>query len=314
MHLLSRIRTFRHPSPRCHELPVPTPPEREQPSLEESSKSESGEDVLDPDDNFRGGAEERNPYYRNRKDLNDLIRDLGLTKSNAELLTFRLKQWNLLDESVQFANQRKRHQSFCSFFTRQDGLCFCYNVTSLFEAIGIACNQNEWRLFIDSSSRSLKAVLLHNGNKYPSLPLAHSVHLKENYNSIKTLLDALKYDESGLEVIGDFKMVAFLMGLQGGFAKFPCYLCLWDSRDTQAHYHRWDWPQRTEFSVGRNNVKWEPLVDPWKVLMPPLHINLGLMKQFVRAVDKESAAFKNLQDFFPKLSEAKVKTGVFVGP
>lgn len=302
------------PVPHCHELPVPTPPEREQPSLEESSKSESEEDVVDPDDNFRGGAEERNPYYPNQKDLNDLIRDLGLTKSNAELLTSRLKQWNLLDESVQVADQRKRHQPFSSFFTRQDGLCFCHNVTSLFEAIGIACNQNEWRLFIDSSSRSLKAVLLHNGNKYPSLPLAHSVHLKEDYNSIKTLLDALKYDEYGWEVIGDFKMVAFLMGLQGGFTKFPCYLCLWDSRDTKAHYHRRDWPQRTEFSVGRNNVKWEPLVDPRKVLMPPLHIKLGLMKQFVRALDKESAAFKYLQDFFPKLSEAKVKAGVFVGP
>ncbi|MGH0187210.1 UNVERIFIED_CONTAM: hypothetical protein FKN15_024283 [Acipenser sinensis] len=50
-------------------------------------------------------------------------------------------------------------------------------------------------------------------------------------------------------------MVAFLMGLQGGFTKFPCYLCLWDSRDTKAHYHRRGWPQQTEFSVGRNNVK-----------------------------------------------------------
>ncbi|XP_058873513.1 uncharacterized protein LOC131724780 [Acipenser ruthenus] len=91
------------PVPHCHELPVPTPPEREQPSLEESSKSESEEDVVDPDDNFRGGAEERNPYYPNQKDLNNLIRDLGLTKSNAELLTSRLKQWNLLYESVLLA-------------------------------------------------------------------------------------------------------------------------------------------------------------------------------------------------------------------
>ncbi|XP_061421547.1 uncharacterized protein LOC133350810 [Lethenteron reissneri] len=175
-------------------LPVPTPLGREQRSLEESSKSESEEAVVDPDGNFRGGAEERNPYYPNKKDLNDLIKDFGLTKSNAELLTSRLKQWNLLDESVQVADQRKRHQPFCSFFTLQDGLCFCHNVTSLFETIGIACNQNEWRLFIDSSSRSLKAVLLHNGNKSQSLPLTHSVRLKEDYNSIKTLLDALKYD------------------------------------------------------------------------------------------------------------------------
>ncbi|MGH0131081.1 UNVERIFIED_CONTAM: hypothetical protein FKN15_044993 [Acipenser sinensis] len=35
--------------------------------------------------------------------------------------------------------------------------------------------------------------------------------------------------------------------------------------------------------------------DPRKVLMPLLHIKLGLMKQFVRALDKESAAFKYLQ-------------------
>ncbi|XP_076359548.1 uncharacterized protein LOC143251981 isoform X1 [Tachypleus tridentatus] len=113
---------------------------------------------------------------------------------------------------------------FYSFFTHQDGLCFFHNVSSLCEAIGIACNPNEWRLFINSSSRNLKAVLLHSGNKYPSLSLAHSVHLKEEYNSVKTLLEALKYDECGWDVIGDFKMVTLLMGLQGGFTKFPCYL------------------------------------------------------------------------------------------
>ncbi|XP_051524523.1 uncharacterized protein LOC127423891 [Myxocyprinus asiaticus] len=97
---------------------------------------------------------------------------------------------------------------------------------------------------------------------------------------------------------------------------FTCEPCKKNSgsRDTEAHYHRQDWSQRTEFSVGRNNIKWEPLMDPRKVLMPPLHIKLGLMKQFVRALDKESAAFKYLQDFFPKLSEAKVKAGVFIGP
>ncbi|MBN3288217.1 KC2D2 kinase, partial [Polyodon spathula] len=46
------------PVPHCHELLVPTPQEREQPSLEESSKSESEEDVVDPDDNFRARKQE----------------------------------------------------------------------------------------------------------------------------------------------------------------------------------------------------------------------------------------------------------------
>ena len=56
------------------------------------------------------------------------------TKCNAELLTSKLKQWNLLDESVQVTDQRKRHQTFSYFFSRQDELCFCNNVVGLFEA------------------------------------------------------------------------------------------------------------------------------------------------------------------------------------
>ena len=38
------------------------------------------------------------------------------------------------------------------------------------------------------------------------------------------------------------------------------------------------------------------------------------MKQIVTALDKEKSGFKFLQGFFPKLSEAKVIAGVFVGP
>ncbi|GBP43437.1 hypothetical protein EVAR_16011_1 [Eumeta japonica] len=38
------------------------------------------------------------------------------------------------------------------------------------------------------------------------------------------------------------------------------------------------------------------------------------MKQFVKKLDETSEAFGYLRKFFPKLSEAKVKTGVFVGP
>lgn len=108
------------------------------------------------------------------------------------------------------------------------------------------------------------------------------------------------------------------MGLQRGFAKFPWYVCLWDSKDTKGHYQRQDWPQWTEFAVWRNSVKWEPLVDPQKVLIKlgimKQHIKLGIMKQFVSVLNKESAAFKYVQDVFPKLSDAKVKAGVFIRP
>ncbi|XP_076030793.1 uncharacterized protein LOC143018986 isoform X1 [Oratosquilla oratoria] len=57
---------------------------------------------------------------------------------------------------------------------------------------------------------------------------------------------------------------------------------------------------------------WEPLADP-SMLMPPLHIKLGLMNQFMKAFNQQSATFKYLL-FFPKFSEAKIKGGIFVGP
>ncbi|XP_076361754.1 uncharacterized protein LOC143252858 isoform X2 [Tachypleus tridentatus] len=100
LNLLSSIA----PVPHCPELLVPTLPKRKQPFSKESSKSEEEVDVEDPDYNFRGAAGERNTYYPNQRDLNDLIRDLGLTKLDAELLTSRLKEWDLLDESVQVAS------------------------------------------------------------------------------------------------------------------------------------------------------------------------------------------------------------------
>ena len=93
-------------------------------------------------------------------------------------------------------------------------------------------------------------------------------------------------------------MVAFLVDLQGGLMKFPCHFCHWDSRDTTAHYHRRICPKRTEYSVWYSNTKWDPLIDLIKILLPRLHINLGLIKQFVEALDKNSDACKPLQNFF----------------
>ncbi|GBM97385.1 hypothetical protein AVEN_105096-1 [Araneus ventricosus] len=53
----------------------------------------------------------------------------------------------------------------------------------------------EWCLFIDSSETSIKAVLLHNGNSFESLPLGHSVHLDENYKDLSMILEKINYQE-----------------------------------------------------------------------------------------------------------------------
>ena len=51
-----------------------------------------------------------------------------------------------------------------------------------------------------------------------------------------------------------------------------------------------------------------------KILIPPLHIKLRLIKQFVKVTDKELEAFKHLVTAFPNFSEAKTKGGIFIGP
>ena len=50
-----------------------------------------------------------------------------------------------------------------------------------------------------------------------------------------------------------------------------------------------------------------------KVLLPPLHIKLGLIKQFIKALDFEEV-FQEIRLMFSRLSDAKIKEGTFVGP
>jgi len=87
------------------------------------------------------------------------------------------------------------------------------------EVLGHEYNPDQWRLFIDSSKVSLKVVLLHNGNRFPSVPLAHAANTKESYESTKLLLGKIRYDEFKWKLTGDFKVVALLLGMPLGYTK-----------------------------------------------------------------------------------------------
>lgn len=175
-------------------------------------------------------------------------------------------------------------------------------------------NPEHWRLFIDSSKRSLKCVLLHNGNKFASVPIGHSTKLKEEYQNIKIVLEKISYAQHQWSVCVDLKMVNFLLGQQGGYTKYPCFICLWDSRAKKEHWTRKVWPLRENMEVGKANVVHEPLISRENILLPPLHIKLGLMKQFIKALDKTGDCFKYVCQKFPSLSMEKLKAGVFDGP
>ena len=298
-------------------LPVPEPPA--------TIPTEFSDDDDDVDDNaqitctsrdptFLPTAADKEPHRISQHELNDLVRDLGLSKIKAELLGSRLQQWNLLQDDVTTSSFRNRHNQFEPYFSMSDEVVYCSDVAGLMAELKIQYVKEEWRLFIDSSKTSLKAVLLHNGNKLPSLPIAHAAGLKETYDSMKLILVKINYEEHLWQICGDLKVVALLLGLQLGYTKFCCFLCEWDSRSRVDHYVKRDWPERQSLEPGVKNVQHVALVNPAKVILPPLHIKLGLMKNLVKALDQDGAGFKYLVNKFPKLSLMKIKEGVFVGP
>ena len=154
------------------------------------------------------------------------LNDLYLSKQQSELLASRLKQRNLVQEDVRITSFRNLNKDLASFFDMENKLCYCTNIPGLFTSLGLSHNPSDWCLFIDSSKRSLNGVLLHNGNKYPSFPIAHSVHLKESYENMELLLEAITYSEYQWSLCGDLKVIGLLMGMQAGFTKYCCFLCL----------------------------------------------------------------------------------------
>jgi len=161
------------------------------------------------------------------------------------------------------------HEESKDFFSLEDGVMFCNDVCFIMEVPGHYYNPDQWRLFIDSSKVSLKLVLLHNGNRFPSVPLAHAANTKESYESMKLMLGKIKYDEFKWKLYDDLKAVALLLGMQLGYTKYCCFLCEWDSRDKKNHHINKLWPKRTTPMPGEKNVV-NPLVFFWRKFMCPL--------------------------------------------
>jgi hypothetical protein len=74
---------------------------------------------------------------------------------------------------------------------------------AVIEAFGNQHDPTEWCLFFGSSKVSLKAELLQNENKFPSIPLAHAAKMKESYENMKPLLEKSQYEKYNCNICGD---------------------------------------------------------------------------------------------------------------
>lgn len=200
------------------------------------------------------------------------------------------------------------------FFTKENSLVYCHDTEGLVHLYKkYLYNVNDWRLFTDSSKKSLKAVLLYNGNKYAVVHIGHSTELEESYESSLFLLEKIKYDSHKSLICGDFKIIKLLVGLQSGNIKYSCFLCLWDSGGRDEHLIK-DSSKRLEWVVGSCNIVHKSLVDAKQILIPHLHVKLGSIKQFVKALNKDGKCFQSLRSEFPHISDAKIEVGISVGP
>ena len=147
------------------------------------------------------------PQLFDQKGLNDLIRDLNLSKNMAEILGSRLKERNWLGNYVKISLYWNRKKDLTTYFSSQDTLIYCNDVDGLMRAFGHEHQPENWRLFIDSNKPSLKVVLLHNGNEYPSIPVAHASNMKECYDVMQLLLDKIDCKLHKWFICGDFKVI-----------------------------------------------------------------------------------------------------------
>lgn len=254
----------------------------------------------------------REPRLITQDRLNFIVAELELSKRRAEKLAKFLRQDHVLHPTTKVIGFRNRQKVYQNYFLMNDEktYAYCNRVPELMREMGIEHNPDEWRLFIDSSTASLKAGLLHVTNKKPSIPVAYSTETSETYDVLKKIITDIKYHDHEWKVCCDLKVVAILQGMQSGYTKHNCFLCDWDSRYTQScQYLKRDWHMRDEHVPGELNVKKEEIVKKERILLPPLHIKLGIVKNFLKHVYPEKRVAECLHKIFPRLSVLKLKGG-----
>ena len=279
----------------------------------------------------------------NQADMNDLVRVLNLDKSKSEILVSMIKR--LLRRFGKFGIKfnvsffRNRTEELKQFFKMFDEFTvYLHDVSGFLQHIGVAYNSTEWRLFMDSSLSSFKACLIFNrrsssAKKCPVIPLVYSTNLTESYEDLGKVLCMINYHREQWLICCDLKITNCLMGLMGGSCKYSCLFCVWDSRARSEHYEKKSYSERVYLPTVNPNEKppfnqiKPPLVNIDRILLPPLHLKLGVWSQLVKALVPSSKTVRGISivkegnpaaiEFLHKLickSDAKLAAGQFTGP
>ena len=159
-------------------VPIPLPP-RDLETVEDSVSEESLSDSqLTECSEYEYDDQQPKPF--NQAELNDLVRDLNSPKASALILGYRLKAKCMLCSNTTFVWYKHCKRKYICFFAMEHSLFYCVEIQDLIEKLETVYNSSDWRLFIDASKSSLKAVLLRNRNQLASIPFAYLTCIKES--------------------------------------------------------------------------------------------------------------------------------------
>lgn len=130
---------------------------------------------------------------------------------------------------------RRLQSYFVDYIAEKEKIVYCCGVNNLFYALRYEHNPAEWRLFIDSSKRSLKALLRHIGNFLPVYYCSIFRNTKETYEVMSSTIKSNEY--TTFNISRDFKVIRILTGMYQGYTKECCFLCECDSLETNNHYN-----------------------------------------------------------------------------
>ena len=151
-------------------------------------------------------------------------------------------------------------------------------------------------MFINNSKQSLKCVLLYNDNKYGSILIVHSTKMTEEQETITLVLQDISYKWL---ICVDVKMVNFLLDQLSGYINYACFSVSRIVDLSMSTGEENNGLLGENVVVGKMNVIAKALVDWDLVILPLLHIKLGLMKLFLKVLSKKGAALticgKNFQ-------------------
>jgi hypothetical protein len=88
---------------------------------------------------------------------------------------------------------------------------------------------------------------------------------------------------------------------------------MWENQEREKHYIVKDCTAREDYVPPKHGVTEAPIPNPMKMLLPSQHINLGLMNNSAKVVDKSGEVLLYWSSKFPRLSSSKVKREIFVG-